>query len=144
MMGAPGTVAGVALAVLDAVPVPTALTARRRTPYDVPLVSPVTTIGLTIEPAGTHAPAPSWYSYELMAEPLLLGGLKAMAIEPSPAVRLIEGALGTLGVVMLDAVDAAPVVLAVRARSLIAYVVPAARPVMVIGLEVVPADTQEP
>ena len=55
MVGAPGAPAGVTLTLPDAAPVPTALVAFALQLYVVPLVSPVTVIGLAA-PLAVNAP----------------------------------------------------------------------------------------
>lgn len=58
MVGAPGTVAGVALTVLEALPVPAALVAVTEQVYELPFVSPLTTTGLALPLAVVALPAP--------------------------------------------------------------------------------------
>ena len=53
-VGAPGTVRGVADVVVDAAPVPAALTAETRNVYAVPLVRPVTVADVTVDVASLN------------------------------------------------------------------------------------------
>ncbi len=110
------------------------------------MVRPLTRIGLASEGASTQGPfVVSWYWYPVTVVPPEFPGVNAMARLPSPVtIEETVGAAGTPGVVTVDGCEAAPVPLAEAARSAIVYCVPSASPLMVIGLTVVPAETQAP
>src|SRR4051794_15144420 len=109
-LGASGKVYGVAVRVVDVVPVPTALSARNATVYDVPLASPEMVIGLLVVPAETHDPLLSWYSYPVMAELPALPAVKARASVVLPGVRefSVGAPGGATGVTATRGADAAP------------------------------------
>jgi hypothetical protein len=115
MVGAPGTVAvpeGVTLLDrADAGPVPIALVAVTVKVYAVPLVKPVTVIGLTV-PVAVSPPGLEVAVYPVIDPPPLLDGAvnaKVACALPAVAVPMV-GAPGTVaGVTRLDAADGGPV-----------------------------------
>src|SRR3954471_12366258 len=88
MVGAPGTVAGVTLPAADAGPLPATLVAVTVQLYCVPLVRPLTTMGLAAPvfvngdpPVATHAAV-----YCAIAAPLFEAAANATEAVPFPAV----------------------------------------------------------
>jgi hypothetical protein len=95
----------------DAGPVPAVVTAETVNVYAVPLVRPVTVIGLP----GPDAVTPSGFDVILYADiglpPSLVGGVKAIVARALPAVALTFcGAPGraACGVTAFDVADAGP------------------------------------
>jgi hypothetical protein len=101
MVGAPGTVADdIGVTPFDAeeaAPVPTLLVAVTVNVYVVPLVNPVTVIGLD-EPVPVIPPGLDVTVYDVMvAPPLLTGAVNATEALASPAVAVpMVGAPGTV------------------------------------------------
>ena len=138
VVGAVGSPAGVTLLdAADAAPGPVALVATTVNVYAVPLVNPVTIIGLDA-PLPVKPPGDDVTVYEVTAvPPLAAGALKLTVAWAFPATADTPvGTPGTiLGVTLLDAVDAAPGPNALVATTVNVYAVPLVSPVTVIGLD---------
>jgi len=137
IVGAPGTVAGVTVPAVDAGPFPAAFVATTVQLYCVPLVKPLTTIGLVV-PVFVSADAPLATQeavYCVIAEPPFDPAAKATDAVPFPAVMTPRvGADGVVKGVADAEEDAGPVPTAFTAATLQLYEVPFTRPVTTIGL----------
>jgi hypothetical protein len=137
-VGTPGKVAGViVLDGADTGPVPIALVALTVKVYTVPLVKPVTVIGLAA-PVAVIAPGDDVTVYEVIALPFAAGAVKVTVAAALPRTALTAvGAPGTAaGVTATEAADAELVPAALVAVTVKVYAVPLVKPVTVIGLAV--------
>ena len=112
IIGASGMVAGVTLLDgADAAPGPVALAATTVNVYAMPLVKPVTTIGLAV-PVAVMPPGDDVTVYDVTGVPPFGAGAVKLTVAwvfPRTADTAV-GAPGTiLGVTLLDGADAAPV-----------------------------------
>jgi hypothetical protein len=145
-VGAPGTVAGVtALEVSEGAPVPTAFVAVTVNLYEVPLVRPVTVIGV-VAPVPVKLPGCEVTVYEVIGLPPLLPGAaketEACALPPVAVAAV--GASGTVaGVTAEEAEEAEPVPTLLVAVTVKVYDVPLVRPETTIG-EVAPVPVKPP
>ena len=118
IVGAPGTVAGVTLFEgLDAGPAPITLVAFTVKVYAVPLVKPVTVMGLDA-PVAVMLPGLEVTVYEVMGlPPFEAGGVKLTVACALPAVAVpMVGAPGTVaGVTLFEGLEAGPVPIALVA-----------------------------
>jgi hypothetical protein len=121
----------------EAGPVPAELVALTVNVYAVPLVSPVTVIGLAV-------PVTVWPAEDVTVYPVIVlppldaGALKDTVAWALPAAAdTLVGAPGTVaGVTLLEAVEAGPVPTELVAVTVKVYAVPLVSPVTVMGLAV--------
>ena len=139
-VGAPGAIgAGVtADDALEAVPVPAELVAVTVKVYAVPLVSPVTVIG-DDAPVAVRPPGEDVTVYPVIAAPPVFAGAVKLTVAPPllPVAETPVGAPGAMaaGVTADEALEAAPVPMALVAVTVKVYAVPLVSPVTVIGDE---------
>ena len=139
--GAPGASTAAGVTVFDtaeSAPWPTALIARTRKVYAVPLVSPVTARAVAVAGATRAAPwttpftrTSTWYPV-IGEPPVAAGAVHRTVAEALPPVAVpIVGAAGTVagtaGVTVFDAADGAPAPTALTAWTRKLYAVPLVR-----------------